>query len=374
MNSRNRTTRHAFTVITNSYLSRAILLANSLLRHSPSTVLYICILDLKLDKTKSLTPQNVKIIYPIEEISGIKQLTFSYNLIEACTAIKPTVAKHIMERENLQNILYFDPDLYFVSDPKMLWKELDKSSFILTPHMLHPSNSVQGIEDHEINGSLSLGVFNLGFFGVKNNSQGNKILDWWAERLTSYCLDDRQNGLFTDQKWVNLIPLFFDEVTILKHSGVNVASWNIAEREIRLIRGKYVISKSQEPLIFYHFSGYDSGAHYIMLKRYSTNEVPLSLYREYKRKLHEIRKEIGHESSWAFENWNDGKKISMSERNVYRRSKSLQRKYPDPWNGGLQNHFSLYPVEQQKEIGKWFCLARKCSTKLKHALMHRLKI
>jgi hypothetical protein len=240
--------------------------------------------------------------------------------------------------------------------------------------MLHPSNSAQGIEDHEINGSLSLGVFNLGFFGVKNNSQGNKILDWWTERLTSYCLDDRQNGLFTDQKWVNLIPLFFDEVKILKHSGVNVAPWNIAEREIRLIRGKYVISKSQEPLIFYHFSGYDSGAHYIMLKRYSTNEVPLSLYREYKRKLHEIRKEIGHESSWAFENWNDGKKISMSERNVYRRSKSLQREYPDPWNGELQNHFSLYPVEHQKEIGKWFCLARKCSSKLKHTLMQRLKV
>jgi hypothetical protein len=38
------------------------------------------------------------------------------------------------------------------------------------------------------------------------------------------------NGLFTDQKWLNFAPVFFDGVSIIRSSRHNVATWNLTTR------------------------------------------------------------------------------------------------------------------------------------------------
>ena len=36
--------------------------------------------------------------------------------------------------------------------------------------------------------------------------QGRRFIDWWADRLRQFCYDEVPNGLFTDQRWVDLAP------------------------------------------------------------------------------------------------------------------------------------------------------------------------
>ena len=49
------------------------------------------------------------------------------------------------------------------------------------------------------------------------------MINWWAERLYLFCYDDIQNGVFTDQKWIDLAPCFFDTY-IFKHHGYDFAT------------------------------------------------------------------------------------------------------------------------------------------------------
>ena len=41
-------------------------------------------------------------------------------------------------------------------------------------------------------------------------------------------------GLFVDQRWVDLVPALFDDYVVMKRAGLNVAYWNLHERSIEL--------------------------------------------------------------------------------------------------------------------------------------------
>jgi hypothetical protein len=56
-----------------------------------------------------------------------------------------------------------------------------------------------------------------------------------------------------DQKWINLVPCYFDSVCILKHLGCNVAYWNLHERPLSIFHEIFFVGS--KPLIFFHFSG-----------------------------------------------------------------------------------------------------------------------
>ena len=66
--------------------------------------------------------------------------------------------------------------------------------------------------------------------------------------------DERWAGLFVDQKWINLVPCYFNSVQILKHPGCNAAYWNLHERTLSQAQGALVVNGT-ETLIFFHFSG-----------------------------------------------------------------------------------------------------------------------
>jgi hypothetical protein len=63
-------------------------------------------------------------------------------------------------------------------------------------------------------------------------------------------------GLHTDQRWLDLAPAMFPDVSIQRGAGYNVAYWNIAHRTLsRGADGNMLVNG--EPLRFFHFSGYD---------------------------------------------------------------------------------------------------------------------
>jgi hypothetical protein len=110
-------------------------------------------------------------------------------------------------------------------------------------------------------------MYNLGFLALKNNVIGNKLVQWWKIRLKDRCFQNMMENYFTDQKWIDFIPSFFPNETLITNNlGLNVAPWNFHERKVEKIENTYFVknritnSQVLYPLIFIHFSGYNYGA------------------------------------------------------------------------------------------------------------------
>jgi hypothetical protein len=66
---------------------------------------------------------------------------------------------------------------------------------------------------------------------------------------------DLANGLFTDQKWMDLSPGFVDSVYIHREPDLNLAYWNLEGRTLDRAGDTWRIDG--QPLGFFHFSGFD---------------------------------------------------------------------------------------------------------------------
>lgn len=256
--------------------------------------------------------------------------TFFHNIVELSTAIKPFVLKTLLARADVERVIYFDPDMVLFSRLDDMLQLLDSGDIALTPHQTKPETTIEAIRDNEIS-SLKHGIYNLGFVGVRNTPEGNRFANWWAERIYHFCVADIPNGLFTDQRWVDFAPAFFDGVKILKNSRFNVATWNLTTRnfEGNLEDGFTVDS---EPLGFYHFTGFDSGAHAVMAnKNAAGNESVRQLIQWYANETQFDKDDPASRIKWRFGTYSDGTPIASWQRALYRARTDLQSAFPDPF-------------------------------------------
>ena len=147
------------------------------------------------------------------------------------------------------SVIYVDNDVYFFSSPDFLFEKLEHCSVLLTPHHypMDPASSQNWLE-----ANYRVGLYNAGFVGVSQSSVS--ALDWWAECCLYNVKKSAWRGLFDDQKYLDLLPIIFDGVEVLKHRGCNVAGWN-ATTSIRSVdAGGGLVLASRWPLVFIHFT------------------------------------------------------------------------------------------------------------------------
>jgi hypothetical protein len=227
--------------------------------------------------------------------------------------------------------VYFDPDMVLFSRVDDILATLGAANVALTPHQTKPEQTLEAVVDNEIT-SLRMGVFNLGFVGVSNTAEGRRFAQWWGERCYHFCRAEVANGLFTDQKWANFAPIFFDGVAIIKSSRHNVATWNLTTR--RMVGDlDHGFTVDDEPLGFYHFTGFDSGAHRIMaVKNAAGNRSVQELIAWYENETAPRPGDRVSEWPWAFARFSDGTPISAHHRWIYRDRRDLQAAFPDPYD------------------------------------------
>lgn len=322
---------HVFTSAAPNYLGKVRALFHSLARLHPEIVLHLALADRtapELDLERE----------PFDDLVLLGDLPegrdagwlFSHSIVELSTAIKGSVACHLLEERGAEKVFYFDPDIVAFSRLDDLIAALDGASAVLTPHLCEPEVGAEAIADNEIC-ALKHGVFNLGFLGVANTAEGRRVAGWWRDRLHDYCRAEIAEGLFTDQRWFDLAPCFFPGVRVVRDSRFNVASWNINQRRFEgtFDEGFRVDGK---PLGFYHFTGFDSGAHQAMLGKYADgNESLGALVDWYRRRTATLAEPDG---PWTLGVYDDGKPISDVERRIYRVRPDLKEVFPDPFVTG----------------------------------------
>jgi lipopolysaccharide biosynthesis glycosyltransferase len=328
-----------FTSISLNYLPKACVLAESLKKYHPDWIFHLLISDkLPLDGAESIKtqlnhPRFDKVIWIDQlDIPHLSSWIFKHTVVELCTAVKGPYLQQLV-KEGSTSIIYIDPDIAVFNELSPLQSLLDHSAILLTPHLLDYSDEPQAIVDNEIAGTMRHGIFNLGFFAVNAaREDGKRFTDWWGNRLLNYCYADYERGLFTDQKWCDMVPAFFQDHCIVRDPGYNVASWNINHRQLSISESGQILVNDIYPLRFYHFTGYDSGAGNFMTHRYCAQiELVEEIWTWYARTLSRMAQdELGSRSCY-YNFYHDGSLISKEDRKVYRERIDLQTAYPDPF-------------------------------------------
>lgn len=239
-----------FTVCNIAYLHKALVLADSVSKHT-GYKLNIYLFDKKQDL--KLIQDNLSIHW-IEDLDvpNFLHLAFRYDIIELSTALKPYITLALLEK--FEKVVFFDPDILLFSNIETIINDLDHRSILLTPHYTTPQSDELSESD---TGMMRFGSFNLGFYAVKKTNQSIAFLNWWSKRCIDLCYMESQFGLSTDQKWVSIAPCFFEDIKISFNLGYNVAPWNSWERKLIKNKEGFYYVNNQFPLVFFHYSNFD---------------------------------------------------------------------------------------------------------------------
>lgn len=241
----------AFTTCTNSWVPFTRVVAKTLLQHNPGYKFFMCITD---KRTEDMAPyyEGYEVV-PCDEIGadGLDDMVLRYG-INIKNALKPFYFDYFAKKyPDAEHIFFIDPDMVIYNKLTEIERLHQTSDVLLFPHLLQPQ-PFDGKTPNEIS-YLSTGTYNLGLISVKPTENGRQFIAWWRERLREYCVFDWKAGLFSDQKWVNLAPVFFDKVANVKHPGYNIGYWNLHERKVARVNGELVVNHDF-PLVIYHFS------------------------------------------------------------------------------------------------------------------------
>lgn len=185
----------------------------------------------------------------------------------------PWIVKYVLEKFNLSHCTYIDADLYFYNDPKLILDELKTNdSILITEHNYYK----------KYDQSKSSGIYCVQFMYFKNDLNGKKSLDWWADQCLNWCYNRHEDGKFGDQKYLEKFEAYFDGVHVLKNNSLALAPWNI--------RNHLNFIKRNKP-VFFHFHSvkYLNSSSFFLGYYRLNNFVIKSFYLNYLKELLELK-------------------------------------------------------------------------------------
>lgn len=308
----------ACTIASANYLRFVMTLYDSYMRYHPGQRFFVLIVD-----HPAVMPQGE---YPFEivfaeelPIKNFAHVAFQFDVLELNTNVKPTFLKYLLQRRGVDQILYFDPDIFVYHALDSVFALLHENSIVLTPHCTIPIEDQQEPSEQNF---LRTGVFNLGFIGLKQCKEAFLMLDWWETRCLNLGYHELATGLFVDQKWMNLIPCYFSSVHVLKHPGCNVAYWNLHERILSTNTEGKLFVNGQYPLVFFHFSGIvaeDESSLSKYQNRYTFQQRPdiVPLFDAYRGQLKKYIAGFCRAYSYSYGCFSNGKPIPALVRRLF---------------------------------------------------------
>ncbi len=253
---------------------------------------------------------------------------FKHDLVEACTAVKPPMLLALLE-QGFDKVVYLDPDIAVFHDLGSIERRLDDASIVLTPHQSVPSRGESALRDNEMT-SLQYGIYNLGFVAVRNDANGRGFAQWWTRMTRRACYDDVASGIFTDQKYCDLVPGLFDRVAIERDPGCNVASWNLADRRLRFAADGRLMA-NDATLKFYHFTKI-GGIGDTMTERHAQAGCEVfEIVNWYKRQVHANGVPALSARPWHYAAFADAVPIPRGVRLLWRERPDLHAAFADPF-------------------------------------------
>ncbi len=306
------------TVITKNYLAHARTVAQGLAKFHPDSPFYVLLVD-RLDGAFDPAREPFKLVQleDLPDQTGISQMKFYYSLFEFCCSMKPRLQEYMMERTDLNRWIFLDADIRIFSGFNSVEPYFENADLLLNPHCLTPlpENPISHF-DQEACIAIA-GLYNAAFMGFKRGDTSKTFISWWKKRLQFHS----RLYNFYEQRWLNFVPLFFKKTVLVSDAGINVAHWNLHERVLsRDAAGNFLVNS--QPLIFFHYSGWrfenpGQFSKHAPGSKFEHTEEWKALSEIYFEDLKRNEYEKVRSLPYAFDFYEDGKKIQYSERDFY---------------------------------------------------------
>jgi hypothetical protein len=238
------------TIVAKNYTSYVRVLADGWRRHHEDVPFHVLVIDADAGGAPS---DEFEVVSPSElglSAAELAQMRGIYDVAELTTALKPHLLRFLLDAGN-DAVIYLDSDHDVHAGLHDVAPLAARHGIALSTHLLEPP-PLDGRSPSESEIGWS-GIFNSGFIAV--GQSGRAFLEWWASRLRRDCIFCEPMGVHADQRWLDFVPSYFEEYCVLRDAGINVAAWNVHERQIRDENGSLTVNGG--PLRTFHFSGYD---------------------------------------------------------------------------------------------------------------------
>lgn len=281
-------------IVTQGYVERALTMFNSMYRFRDDCHLDLLVVTGSKEDTlinlKNVRIHHVSDYYDHPKHGPVYRLTIANHsdIVEDRPtlialndylrwSLKPLFVNILLER--YEKVFFCDHDLYFYNDFSFLDELSTGKSICLSPHW----RNIYPTVENEWEYNFRHGLYNGGFFITTH--KGQPILDWWAEMCANRCTADEKDSTYVDQKYLDVVPLYFEDVESIVHKGCNVAAWN--RTYLKRLMKNNELTVNGDPIIFIHYSP-------VTMKHIEHGIDPLLMdhYNEYKGAMLETRIEL----------------------------------------------------------------------------------
>jgi hypothetical protein len=284
-----------FTVATISHIHLSEVMIKSFCRSHSGFDVSIIIPDLSLNnrsKVQSLIGRNIELLSPNDlGPIDVNRLRHFYNALEFCSAMKVVGFQFFLLRG--EDVLFLDPDVLILGSLHESLIDIE-GDVLLSPHIFKPyPNDSCSPNDLDI---IRSGHINGGVILVRNSIYGKQVINWLISKVDSQWFVAPKVGLYADQLWLSMLPYLFENtVSLIMDPGINVAYWNLHERQIGATTKGQLVLKSGEAVKLIHFSGFDGGGerlskHSTRTLSQTTQEALASVIEKYRKDLEVAQK------------------------------------------------------------------------------------
>ena len=330
----------AATIAAKRHLSLARVLAASFREHHPDIPFFVLLAD-EVDGRFDPGHEPYQILQLGElAIPDLPRFRFHYRQQELTYAATPYLLTHLLDR-GFTSACFFKQESLVLNDLGPILDRLADHSILLTPHLLKP---LTGDDRHqrELN-ILQSGVYNVGFLGVTKTETTRAFLGWWQDRLYRFCRHNIPQGMHYEQRWLDLVPAFFEGVHILRDPGFNVGHWNLSERAIHDVENQFTVDG--EVCRFFRFSGFDPDQP-LAVTRYSSRLTmadiggAATLFERYLARLEEAGYHETKSWPYAYDYFDNAVPIPDLARELYRNLGDDVARFGDPFRtAGSDSYF-----------------------------------
>lgn len=289
------------TLFDSNYLDKAIALYNSLVQVNADFTLYVLCFDKKsYEILITMNLEHIKLekleYFETPQLLKIKETRSKAEYCWTCTA---ALIEYFIHKYNLSDCTYIDADLYFFTNPQILFDEIKdaKADIAIMEHRFSKKkNSAKDVVS-------TSGKYCVEFNYFNTSEEAEKALKWWKDSCFEWCYHKFEPATaehpdrYGDQKYLEQFPILFKNVHTVEHLGGGVAPWNL--RSYTLLNSslknsivlKENISGKEVPLIFYHFQNLKYISHELINinSQCSDKRLKYAIYYPYLLELERIR-------------------------------------------------------------------------------------
>ena len=274
------------------------------------------------DPFEVITPASLAL-----EPDELRRMATMYDVTELAYPSKPWLLRYLLEQRGEHSVTYLDPDMLVFAPIDDIDALAQQHSVVVTPHRLVPPAD-DAREPDDLMFSL-YGSFNLGFIAVSADALA--FLEWWSDRCRRHCVVQPPEGMFVDQRWLDLGIAYFEH-HILRDPGCNAAWWNLDERPLR--EDEHGVRAGGSPLRVLHLSGFNPSVPHVLsmhnLKRprvlLSSEPVLRAVCRSYASRLEGEGWRDCHRLSYGYGRTANGMTLDTPMRRVFREEVLLRER------------------------------------------------